>query len=158
MIISLWIILRVKRFSDKSCREHQNNHLIFNKFFFRKSRPLEDNVRKILYNQVSYRWQYNMAYALCVLHKYRGADKSSARPGRKQANVSVIMSWISFGALPCRKKSWWQLTSRCWWNGARLWYASEFVFFLVGLRTYQHPGTATDTNAEYLKLTVFPRL
>jgi len=33
---------------------------------------------------------------------YRGADKSLARPGRKQANVSVRMAWISFGALPCR--------------------------------------------------------
>ena len=36
---------------------------------------------------------------------YRGADKSLARPGRKQANVSVRMAWISFGALPCRKKN-----------------------------------------------------
>jgi len=31
---------------------------------------------------------------------YRDADKSSARPGRKQANVSVTMPCISFGALP----------------------------------------------------------
>ena len=38
----------------------------------------------------------------------RGADKSLARPGRKQANVSVRMARISFGALPCRgkKKTW----------------------------------------------------
>ena len=35
---------------------------------------------------------------------YRGAVKSLARPGRKQANVSVRMAWISFGALPCRGK------------------------------------------------------
>ena len=35
---------------------------------------------------------------------YMGAEKSLARPGRKQANVSVKMPWISFGALPCRKK------------------------------------------------------
>jgi len=35
---------------------------------------------------------------------YRSADKSLARPGRKQANVSVRMAWISFGTLPCRKK------------------------------------------------------
>jgi len=39
-----------------------------------------------------------------AVNKYRGADKSSARPGRKQAHVSVRMTWISFGALPCRKK------------------------------------------------------
>jgi len=33
---------------------------------------------------------------------YRSAYKSLARPGRKQANVSVRMGWISFGALLCR--------------------------------------------------------
>ena len=50
------------------------------------------------------------------------------------------MTWISFGALFYRKKIiWWQLASRCW-NGARPWHASELVSFLVGLRTYQHPG------------------
>jgi len=35
---------------------------------------------------------------------YRGADKSLALPGKEQANVSVRMVLISFGALPCRKK------------------------------------------------------
>jgi len=34
---------------------------------------------------------------------YRGDHKSLARPGRKQANVSVRMEWISFSALPCQK-------------------------------------------------------
>ena len=38
------------------------------------------------------------------------------------------------------KKTWWQLSSRCCWNRARPWHASELVSFLVGLRTYQHPG------------------
>ena len=72
---------------------------------------------------------------------YSGADKSLARPGRKQANVSVRMAWISFGALPCRKKkTWLQLASRCRWNRALPWYVSELVSFLVGLRTYQHAG------------------
>jgi len=32
----------------------------------------------------------------------RGADKTLARPGKKQANVSVRLASISFGALPCR--------------------------------------------------------
>ena len=32
---------------------------------------------------------------------YRGADKSLAWPGRKQAYDSVRMVWISFGTLPC---------------------------------------------------------
>jgi len=35
---------------------------------------------------------------------YRGADKSLARPGRKQASISVRMVWVSFGAFPCREK------------------------------------------------------
>jgi len=35
---------------------------------------------------------------------YRGADKSLARPGSKQASVSVRMARISFDSLPCRKK------------------------------------------------------
>ena len=78
---------------------------------------------------------------ICILI-YRIADKSLARPERKQANVSVRMAWISFGALPCRKKkTWWQLASRCCWNRARPWHAAELVSFLVGLRTYKHPGT-----------------
>ena len=41
---------------------------------------------------------------------YRGADKSLARPGRKQANVSVRMAWISFGAVSLTKKK--NLTAR----------------------------------------------
>ena len=36
---------------------------------------------------------------------YTGTDKSLARPGRKQTNVSVRMALISFDALPCRKNN-----------------------------------------------------
>ena len=40
--------------------------------------------------------------------------------GACSSNVSVRMVWISFGALPCRKKkTWWQIASRCCWNRAR---------------------------------------
>jgi len=77
-----------------------------------------------------------------VTAKHKGADKSLGRTGRKQANVSVRMAWISFGALPCRKrKTWWQPASRCCWNRARPWHASELVSFLVGLRTCELPDT-----------------
>ena len=34
---------------------------------------------------------------------YRGADKFLSRTGRKQANVSVRMAWISYGVLPFRE-------------------------------------------------------
>jgi len=40
-----------------------------------------------------------------MLYKYRGTDNSLARPGRKQANVSDKMAWISFVTLPCRKRN-----------------------------------------------------
>ena len=86
---------------------------------------------------------------------YRGADKSLARPGRKQANVFVRMAWISFVALPCRKKkTWWQFASRCCWNRARPSNASEIVSFLVGLRTYQQPGIRyLASNEAEIKIT-----
>jgi len=38
----------------------------------------------------------------CSTSSYRDADKSLARPGRKQVNVSVRMAWISLGTLPFR--------------------------------------------------------
>ena len=38
--------------------------------------------------------------------------------GACSPNVSFRMAWISFGALPCRKKTW-QLASRYCWNRAR---------------------------------------
>ena len=84
--------------------------------------------------------EFSSVPCMCSVY-YRGADKSLAWPGRKRANVSVRMAWISFGAFPCRKKkSLWQLASRCCWNRARPWRASELVSFLVGLKTYQHHG------------------
>ena len=46
----------------------------------------------------------NWVEILCCAQSSRGADKSLASPGMKQANVSVRMAWISFSALPCREK------------------------------------------------------
>ena len=45
--ISRWIIIRIRNASDKSCRENQNTHFIFNNFSFRKSCRLWDNVKKL---------------------------------------------------------------------------------------------------------------
>ena len=43
-----------------------------------------------------------------------------AHDGACSPYVSVRMVWISFGALPCRKKkTWWTLGSSCCWNRAR---------------------------------------
>jgi len=48
------------------------------------------------------------------------------------------------------KGTWWQLASRCCWNRARPWHASALVFFLVGLRTYQHPGICAHKHVTYI--------
>ena len=43
-----------------------------------------------------------------------------AYDGACSPNVSIRMAWISFGALPCRKKKTrWQLASPCCWNCER---------------------------------------
>jgi len=47
--------------------------------------------------------EFPSAPCMCSVY-YRGADKSLARQGRKQANVSVRMACISLDTLPCRKK------------------------------------------------------
>jgi hypothetical protein len=46
MIISRWILLRMRNVSDKSCRENQNTHFMFNNLFPRKPCRLWDNVEK----------------------------------------------------------------------------------------------------------------
>ena len=59
-------------------------------------------------------------------------------------NVSVRTAWISFGALPCRKKkSWWQLVSPCCWNRARR--LTCFLLVSVTRKDLQF-GTWTDPS------------
>jgi len=50
-------------------------------------------------------WSWYKLPVKFKINKHRVTDKSLARPGRKQANVSVRMAWISFGVLPCRKRN-----------------------------------------------------
>jgi len=85
--------------------------------------------------------EFPSAPCMCSVY-YRGVDKSLARPGMKQANVSVRMAWISFGALSCGGEKKLDHSSRLdVVEIARVtWHASELASFLVGLRTYQHPG------------------
>ena len=61
-----------------------------------------------VYCQINYHYLFLWSHLMMDLGaeiccKYRGADKSLALPGRKQANVSVRMTWISFGALQEKK-------------------------------------------------------
>ena len=76
-----------------------------------------------------------------ITHTYRGADKSLARPGSKQANVSVTTMWISFSALPCREK---KLDDSSRLDVVEMAHVPDVLPslfpFLVGLKTYHHPG------------------
>jgi len=84
---------------------------------------------------VSVRNEYLLSSSVKV---YRCADKSLARPGRKQANVSVRMPWISFGALPCRKRN--LMT-------ARFSILSKSRASLTWFRACFLPGLAKDLSA-----------
>ena len=59
MTISRWILLRMRNVSNKSYRENQNTHFIFNNVF-PKIVPLWDNVEKYC-GAIDHRWQYGGA-------------------------------------------------------------------------------------------------
>ena len=65
LITSRWIILRMRNFSHKICRENQNTHFVFNNFFFRKWASLWDNMEKCC--RVGQATDDNMAHAHCML-------------------------------------------------------------------------------------------
>ena len=46
VIISSWVLLRIRNVSDKSCTENQNTNVMYNNLFFRKSCSSWDNVEK----------------------------------------------------------------------------------------------------------------
>ena len=81
-----------------------------------------------------------------LLYNYRGADKSLARPGRIQANVSVRIAWISFGALPYRGKKKLDDSARLDVEIARVPDMLPSLFFL--------PGRAKDLSAPRLIINV----
>jgi hypothetical protein len=65
-IISCSILLSLGNVLDKSCRENQNTHFMFNTFFFpRKSCSLWDNVEK--YCRAGQATDDSMAHAYCML-------------------------------------------------------------------------------------------
>jgi len=66
-----------------------------------------------------------------------------AYDGACSPNISFRMAWIFFSALLCRKKTWWQLTSRCCWNCAR--HLTCFLSATVTRKGLQF-GTWTDPS------------
>jgi hypothetical protein len=68
MTLSRWILLKVRKVSDKSCTKIQKNYFRFNNFFFSKIMPFM-RCGKVWYRRTGYWRQYNMAYAVCMLVK-----------------------------------------------------------------------------------------
>jgi hypothetical protein len=66
MIISRWILVRMRNVSDKICRENQNTHFMLNNFF-PKIAPFMRKCGKMWQSQTGHRWQHNTAHALCML-------------------------------------------------------------------------------------------
>ena len=64
LIISCSFLLRMRNVSEKSCRENQNTHFMFNNFFFKSCR-LWDNVEK--YYRVGQATNDSMAHVQCML-------------------------------------------------------------------------------------------
>jgi hypothetical protein len=62
LIISHSVLLGMKNLSDKSCRENQNTHFMFNTFFF--NHAVYEIMWKNIVESGRYRWQYGA----CTLH------------------------------------------------------------------------------------------
>ena len=65
LIISRWILRRMRNVSDKSFRENQNTHFVFNGFFPRKSCRSWNNVEK--YCRAGHATDDSMAHAHFML-------------------------------------------------------------------------------------------
>ena len=83
--------------------------------------------------------EFPSAPCMCSVY-YRGADKSLARPGRKQANVSAGMIWISFRRLAFAEKKRNLMT-------ARVSMLLKPRAFLTFFRACLLPGRAKDLSA-----------
>jgi len=66
LIISRSVLLRMRNFSDKSCRENQNTYFAFN-ICFQTPRHLLDKVVGKKGKSRSYRYLYNTEHAHCML-------------------------------------------------------------------------------------------
>jgi hypothetical protein len=84
-VISRSLLLGTRNFSDKSCRGRQSTHFLLGNFFF-ENRAVCEIMWKYMAAQPNFhRWQYNTAYAHCML------DNS----GHKHTLVAPNTNWFS---------------------------------------------------------------
>ena len=68
IIISRWILLRMRNVSDKCCRAKQNTFCVC--VFFPENRVVTRKFGKVLCIPKCHRWQYNTSRVHCVLDTY----------------------------------------------------------------------------------------
>lgn len=73
MITSRWILLRMRKVSDRCYRESQNTHVVLN-YFVSENHTVCEILRKMWQSQRSQRREYRMAHALSVLES-KATDK-----------------------------------------------------------------------------------
>jgi hypothetical protein len=66
IIISHWILLRMRNVSDESCRDNENTHFVFKKIFFSENRAVYEIMWKNMVQPDSP--QMAVQYGECVLH------------------------------------------------------------------------------------------
>jgi hypothetical protein len=92
MIISRWILPRMRNLSGKSCRENKITFF----FFLRKSYWLWFNVEKIWLSQPDDRWRYKTAHAHSMLdnqgyrHTFRICNTYCNKVTRTRLNVTFV--------------------------------------------------------------------
>jgi hypothetical protein len=68
MVVSHWIVIRMRNVSEKLVEKmRKKKPLFYVNFFSEKSCHFWDNVEKIWYSQTGHRWQYDTAHVLCML-------------------------------------------------------------------------------------------
>ena len=103
VIISRWVLLRIRNVSDERCRE-KSKHISYSKNIFLKSCLLWDNVEQYD-NQTGHSWPYNTGYALYILDKWDYKNTQTVKylllfDGKsgytKRSNVTSIVHCLSF--------------------------------------------------------------
>jgi hypothetical protein len=115
LTISRQILHRMRNVLDKSCRENQNTHFMFNNFFFRKSHSLCENVEKCGGNRGTTVWRTRVAcwisMATCtyaLAHATRPAARTLAQACTHRPIINTycfytatLVSWTRLNVTLC---------------------------------------------------------
>jgi hypothetical protein len=88
MTISRWILLRIRNAANKSCRENQNTHFIFDNFS-PENCAIYDNVEKYSAANRSHKWRHNTVHSRFMLDKqgYTRANNCTRQRARARARA-----------------------------------------------------------------------